>query len=141
MTSSAMPLFDAPRDERPRPGIPFRANEVRIYDLIAPHHGYKEAMPLDAIHRITGMSERTIKGIISELIITHGILIGASRHEPIGYFMIESDADRAVASEPLKAQIIQMLRRLKVINKPHQVREWLGQQAAELTGGSIDRVL
>ena len=69
---------------------------------------------------------------MAELVVAHRVLIGAGRQDPVGYFIIESDEDREVATAPLKGQIIQMLRRLRVLNSKHQVREWLGQQVAEI---------
>jgi hypothetical protein len=121
-----MTLFDQP-DALSASAIPARDTERRIYDLIAGHRGYQNPISLDSLRRITNLTERTIKGVVAELIVTHHILIGAGRGESIGYFMIESDEDRAVASVPLKGQVIQMLRRLRVINGKHQVNEWLGQ--------------
>lgn len=129
MTNPTLPLFDAatPADPLAASTIPVRANERRIYDLIAGHHGHKNPVSIEVLHRITNLSERATKLAVAELIVTHGVLIGASRQEPVGYFMIESDEDREVGSGPLRGQIIQMLRRLRVINGKAQVREWLGQ--------------
>jgi hypothetical protein len=129
-----MTLFDQPGDPMDALAastIPIRAVERRIYDLISGHRGHANPISIDSLHRITGMSERAIKATVAELIVTHRVLIGASRQDPIGYFVIETDADRAVASEPLKGQVIQMLRRLRVLNGTHQTREWLGQQVIE----------
>ncbi len=135
MTDS-LPLFASesapPVDALAASGLPASATERRIFDLIAPYRGHRNAIALDTLRRITGLTERTIKGAVAELVVTHRVLIGANRQTPIGYFIIESEADRAAASEPLKSQIIQMLRRLRVLNKPHQVREWLGQQVTEM---------
>jgi hypothetical protein len=127
------PLF--PADALAASGLPVRANERSIYDLIATRRGHTDPISIEVIRRVTGLTERSIKGAVAELIVSHKVLIGASRKEPIGYFMIESEEDRAIASEPLKGQIIQMLRRLRVLNSVHQVREWLGQQAVGETGG------
>jgi len=126
-----MTLFDQPTAAAADPlaasTIPVRAPERRIYDLIASHRGHANPIAVDLLHRITGMTERAIKDAVAELIVTHSILIGATRHKPFGYFIIESDDDRAAATAPLKGQVIQMLRRLRVINGKHQTREWLGQ--------------
>lgn len=115
-------------------GLPVKVTEQRVYDLIRTHRGHANPISIGSIHVITGLPERSIKGAVAELIVSHRVLIGASRQEPIGYFMIESDIDRTIAAEPLKGQIIQMLRRLRVLNNKHQVREWLGQCVAEMGG-------
>ena len=122
-----LPLFDTAADVLAQSTIPAKASERRIYDLIATHRGHASPISIETLHRITGMSERGIKGAVAELIVTHRVLIGASRQEPVGYFMIESDEDREVASAPLMGQIIQMARRLRAINGKQNVREWLGQ--------------
>lgn len=137
-----MTLFDTPAtapaaDPLAASTIPARAVERRIYDLIAGHRGHANPISIAVLHRITNLSERTIKATVAELIVTHGILIGAGRQEPIGYFIIESDDDRAAASVPLKGQIIQMLRRLRVINGKHQVNEWLGQLGLQGDAGEV----
>lgn len=130
MANSALPLFEstaAALDALAASTIPAREVERRIYDLIAPHTGHKNPISIASLHKITGLSERTIKAVVAELICTHRVLIGASRQDPIGYFIIQSDEDRTVASMPLMGQTLQMLRRLRVINGKHQTREWLGQ--------------
>lgn len=130
---SQVGLFaEAPSDKLGRSGIRASITERRVYDIVAAHRGHENAISIEIIRRMTSLSERAIKGAVAELVVTHHVLIGGSRQNPIGYFMIESDADRAAASAPLEGQIIQMLRRLRVLNSKHQVREWLGQQAAQL---------
>jgi hypothetical protein len=129
---SGMPLFDTNPDALTASKIHATGTERRIYDILVGAHGHRHAIPIRTIHSVTSLSERVIKDAVYELIVTHRVRIGAVRagigH---GYFMVESAEDAEIAIQPYKAQILTMLRRLKVLNGKVQVREWLGQMAVE----------
>lgn len=127
-----LPLFDPAADELAASRIPPAAKERRIFDLISPHRGHASAIPIRTLHTITGLSERSIKDAVAELIVTHKVLIGASRNADPGYFMIDTAHDQEIAVGAYKGQILAMLKRLRVLESPHKLREWLGQQVGEL---------
>lgn len=125
-----MPLFAPPApDELNTSGIAAKPNEMRIYSLLREHHGYRNPLSIKTLKSITGLSERVIKDVVHELIVTHKQRIGALRGEHPGYFMIETADDLDVAVKPYEGQILAMLRRLRVLQGKTRVREWLGQQA------------
>ena len=130
----SLPLFSQAADDLGASRIPASSHERRVYDFIRDHKGYKNPISIRLLHAATGLSERVIKDAVAELVVTHKIMIGALRSsgDSAGYFMIESADDQEVAAKAYKAQIIAMLRRLRVIQSPHKVREWLGQQVTDL---------
>ncbi|MFB3828937.1 MAG: hypothetical protein ACE15B_19380 [Bryobacteraceae bacterium] len=119
------PLFD---------GDPFAnstaqptTDELLIASLIWKHRGRQNPIAIARLRELTGFTERQIKGIVEQLVVTHKIQIGGRRQEPVGYFVVEDADDQAVAVEPYEAQIISMLRRLRVLASPRRLREFLGQ--------------
>jgi hypothetical protein len=122
----AGPFADSP--ERPRP------EEVLVAGLIWPHKGRTDPISIARLHELTKLSERDIKDVVEQLVITHHMKIGARRHEPFGYFFIEDAEDLAVAIGPYKAQVMAMLRRLKVLDSAHGRCEFAGQIRLLLEG-------
>lgn len=112
--------------------IPATVPESQILAAIAEHRGHKKPISIATLHQRTGLGERVIKDAVFELVVTHKIMIGASRGNAAGYYMIESAEDQELAAGPYEAQIIAMLRRLRVLRSPHKVREFLGQRMVEL---------
>jgi hypothetical protein len=133
---TGMPLFDAAletQDALDASRLNVTPVERRVYDLIKRHKGHRNPVSINYINNATGISERKIKDAVAELVTSHKILIGALRGAvSYGYFIIESAEDQEVALAPFRAQILSMLRRMRVLQGAHQVREWLGQQVAEL---------
>jgi hypothetical protein len=131
---TGLPLFDlAPSDVLTLSKIPASPVERQIFELIEPHRGHKQPISIAAIHTVTGLSERAIKDAVFELVVTHKVMIGASRGHSAGYYLVETSEDQELAARPYEAQIIAMLRRLKVLKSPHKLREFLGQQVADLS--------
>ncbi|HWE50496.1 MAG TPA: hypothetical protein VG273_11925 [Bryobacteraceae bacterium] len=128
-----LPLFDAMVDHLAASDIPASDKERRVYDLIARHKGHKNPISINHIHRITGISERGIKDAVAELVGSHRVMIGAMRgRDNFGYFLIESAEDQEIALAPYRNQVLAMLRRMRVLQGAHKVREWMGQEVAEL---------
>jgi hypothetical protein len=93
-----------------------RANPISITDL----------------REETGADERTVKEIVESLITFHKVRIGAARGKPNGYFMIRSIQDQEAAVKPYRSQVRAMLRRLRVLESPEAVKEFLGQLQTEV---------
>ena len=129
------PLFDQPVDG-PFARSKFRptGHETLIASLIWQHRGRARPISITRLQELTGLSERTIKGVVEELVVSHRMRIGARREDPSGYFIIEDAADLEAAVKPYKAQVIAMLRRLRALESAEAVREFLGQLALELEG-------
>jgi hypothetical protein len=77
------------------------------------------------------VSERTVKGIVEQLRVSHRCPIGASREAPAGYFWIRTAADRETAVRPYREQILSMWRTLRVLDSPSALRELHGQLRLE----------
>jgi hypothetical protein len=119
------PLFDAgPFDGSPNTPTP---EEILLGGLIWRHTGRANPISIAKLHEMTGYSERQIKGIVEQLVVTHHLQIGAKREEPAGYFVIQDVADREAAVGPYRSQILSMWRRLRVLEGPQTLRELLGQ--------------
>lgn len=105
--------------------------ERLVGGLIAQHRGRKNAIALRSLMDVTGKDERHVRGVVEQLIVSHRWRIGAALQAPSGYYMIETAEDLEMAVGTYRSQIFTMLRRLRVLMAPHQVRELLGQMTAE----------
>lgn len=130
-----LPLF-APEDRGPFGDSNTKPSpeELMVAGLIWRRRGRANPISIARLRELTGYSERQIKGIVEQLVITHRMRIGGSRQDPAGYFIVQDTADLAAAVEPYKSQILSMLRRLRVLDAPHARREFLGQIRLELEG-------
>jgi hypothetical protein len=108
--------------------------EVLIASLIWKHKGFRNPITIARLHEMTGFSERKIKSVVEQLIVTHRMKIGGNRQEPFGYFIAQNDEDLRAAVEPYKSQMIAMAKRVRVLDAPHSRRELLGQIRIELEG-------
>jgi len=115
------PLFDDPPL-----GITLPDDLRQVYQLISTRSA-GNPVSIAQIQAQTGHSERTVKGIVEQLVVEYRIKIGARRETPSGYFMITSAADLAAAVGPYKAQILAMWKRLRVLEERHALLELLGQ--------------
>jgi hypothetical protein len=74
---------------------------------------------------------REVKAAVESLVTVHRCRIGARRGEPAGYFWIQTAEDQAAAVGPYRAQILAMLRRLRVLDSAEDYRRFVGQLALE----------
>jgi hypothetical protein len=123
----AVPEVDPFADSTTEP----TADERRVAKLIAPHKGAANPVSIAVIAAATGLGERTVKGLVARLIVTHRMRIGGRREAPVGYFMIESATDLEVAVRPLRNQVIEMWHRLRVLENKHELARLLGQLSLE----------
>jgi len=108
--------------------------EILIAALIWFRRGRENPISIAEIIRISGvegLTERTVKGVVEQLVVTHRCRIGGRRDEPCGYFWIVDAEDQAVAVSPYKAQILSMLRRLRMLDSAEDYRVFVGQLALE----------
>lgn len=124
------PLFEASPalflQSKPTPA------ETLVAGLIWKHRGRNNSIALARIQELTGFSVRHIKDIVEQLVVTHKLQIGGRRDDPVGYFMIQDADDQATAVGPYKSQILAMFKRLRVLEAPHRLREFLGQLKLEV---------
>lgn len=123
------PLFeDSPFANSPANPSP---DEVLVGSLIWRHRGQSNPISIAKLQEHTGLSERTIKGIVEQLVVTHRIRIGGRREDPVGYFVINSASDQEAATKPYRNQILAMWRRLRVLEAKPALLELLGQLRLE----------
>ena len=129
-----MPLFDGPEsgpfaDSKITP----TAMERTVAEVVWGHRGRKQAISLAWLCKVVGKSERTVKGLIEQLVVTHRMRIGGYRGADgnVGYAVIVDAEDLAATVGPYKAQIISMWRRLRVLLNRTELAELQGQMRLE----------
>ena len=117
---------------------PFAASKVTptameriVAEIIWTHQGRKNPVSRAMLSKATGKTERDIKGVVEQLVVTHRARIGARREEPAGYFVIMDAEDLAAAVAAYRSQIFAMWRRLRVLLSKHELAELYGQLAME----------
>lgn len=129
---------DGPLFESPAAGGPFADSQLRptpaeiaVASLIWAHRGRTDPISISQIISIlgpgSGWSVREVKDIVFQLRVAHRMKIGAKRTEPFGYFRIVDLEDLETATHTYKAQILEMLRVLRVLETPERMREFEGQ--------------
>ncbi len=102
--------------------------EMLVGSVIWRHQG--RGNPISIARLIETFPEftvRKVKETVEQLVVTHRCRIGARRGDPEGYFWVVDAEDQAAAVKPYRAQIIAMLRRLRVLDSPEDYREFVGQ--------------
>lgn len=105
------------------------AKERVIAEMIWRHQGRANPISIAMLSKATGRTEREIKGIVEQLVVTHRMRIGGRRGEPVGYFVVVDLEDLETAVRPYRDQIFAMWRRLRVLLSPHALAEMAGQLA------------
>jgi hypothetical protein len=98
-----------------------------VAEIISQHQGRGNPISIAKLGACTGKSEREIKGIVEQLVVTHRMKIGGRRGDPAGYFVVVDADDLEMAVRPYRDQIFAMLRRLRVLMAPLAYRELKGQ--------------
>lgn len=89
--------------------------EQQLLDLLP--KGIERPRPLKELVKLTGWSNRRVRGIINRLIVIHHQPIGATYKQPNnGYFIITNNEERTTALAPLTSQIMMMTKRAQVIS-------------------------
>jgi hypothetical protein len=132
------PLFGGPA--RSTPGLsgafahspnPPENPVVRVVaGMIWQHQGRDNPISIDELSHAVGRDDRTIKGVVEDLIMQHGMLIGGRRGvkpekaegvvrqapemgAPAGYYIIRDAEDLKVACGPYEAQAESMMTRAR----------------------------
>jgi len=108
--------------------------EILIEGLIWQRRGRANPISIAEIIQVSGvegLSDRTVKGVVAQLIETHLCRIGSRRDEPCGYFWILDAEDQEAAVRPLKAEMRAFARRLRVLDSDEDYRTFMGQLALE----------
>lgn len=135
-----LPLFAAVPLEPARPGLldasklPATDAERRVAELLEPHQGRENPLPLAALCEATAMTEREVKGVIERLRSDHHVRIGARRTPPAGYFIVVDAADAEVALKPYREQVMTMLRTMRLFMTEADRQQLAGQLRLALEG-------
>lgn len=114
-------------------------DERAVWAVIARHRGRAEAVGLDAVAAMVGISERHVQFAISSLIEQRGLPIGSAVKKPMGYFVIETDAELAESLSQLTHRIVALARRVAAL-KQSTLPVVLQQLALELDTGTSPRL-
>lgn len=103
------------------------AEERVMAEVIWRHQGRANPISIAVLCKVMGKSERTVKGLKQQLIVTHRMRIGARREPPAGYFVIVDKEDLALTVSAYQGQVIEMWRVLRVLLEGHELRRLHGQ--------------
>lgn len=93
------------------------ADERTVADLIRAHRR-ANPIPLKELVVRTSFSERTVKLIVGELIVKHGMKIGASRELPrAGYFLCANASGVEAAVRPLRSTAESLRKRINALTR------------------------
>lgn len=129
------PLFERDADESgpfARSSIQPSPHEILVAGLIWLHQGRANPIPLARLREATRLTDRALKDIVRELRRTHWVMIGASRGQPSGYFIIRDELDLAVGVGPYRDQAIDAIQTVKLLAGKETVIELLGQMRMEV---------
>lgn len=88
-------------------------DEKRVLRLIP--KGSTNPRPQKELVRLTGFNARKLRLIINELIVKHGIPIGAQYTKPNGYYIVTNEDERGKAIVPLVSQYGELFKRAQSI--------------------------
>lgn len=81
-------------------------------------------------------TEREIKDAARGLVVDYKVRIGASRSKPFGYFLITTIQEARDTARPYISEIVELVRRVRVLLDPHDLAELQGQMGlGELLAG------
>ena len=81
------------------------------------HKGIDNAIAADQLARMVGLTTRNLRRRIRALIEHHGALIGSTRKQPSGYWIIVDPDELAIASASLMNLAVSLIKRAAVIRK------------------------
>ena len=136
MTTPQTRFLDGPDGQRLSP------DEQTVLRVLVTHHiGADHACPMKTMAERTGIPARRCQAIVNSLIVDHLIPIGSScRVGSHGWFLVESDDERAGQLAGLTERGAALMRRAKAFDYKHneRLRPYLSGQlewAALLDGG------
>ena len=91
-----------------------KKKKKRVLRLIP--KGSTNPRPQKELVRLTGFNARKLRLIINELIVKHGIPIGAQYTKPNGYYIVTNEDERGKAIVPLVSQYGELFKRAQSIH-------------------------
>lgn len=88
-------------------------DELKLIELLP--LGNQQPRPAKYLAIMLGVDTRHVRLLVNHLITDHHLPIGASQHEPTGYYWITNEQERLRAMAPLSSQINKMSRRLAAL--------------------------
>lgn len=88
-------------------------DELKLIKLLP--LGNQQPRPAQNIAIMLGVDTRHVRLLVNHLITKHHLPIGASQHEPTGYYWITNEQERLRAMAPLSSQINKMNQRLTAL--------------------------
>lgn len=85
----------------------------KLLSILRP--GAEQAITAGEIEQITGIDTRSVGSITAELVKDYGLLIGASRSKPFGYYIIENEAELKATLRSLNNEAQQTMQRHKAL--------------------------
>lgn len=99
--------------------------------IVAIPEGAEHPRAMREVARLVNLDTRTVRAIVHDLNVK-GYPIGASRHQPVGYFWATSDYELALALRPLTSQTREIQRRLAGLRRTAISKdEVLGEPTAD----------
>ena len=89
--------------------------ERAVLDVLLRHRGRAQAVGLEVVAGIAGVSGRLTREIVVQLIEHRGHQIGSAVKKPMGYFMIENEEELAESLSQLVHRITALARRVAAL--------------------------
>lgn len=99
----------------------------RLLWILTEHKGASNPIPLRELIAKTGIEGRELKAMVRSLVVDFEIPIGASRAEPVGYYMAMNATERLAAARPYIHEIRKLASRVKALIGGQAFIEELGQ--------------
>lgn len=112
--------------------VRFAVDAQAVARVLAKYRGRANAVGLDTVAALTGMTERQVQTAVAELIESHGMPIGSAVKKPMGYFLIETEDELVESLSQLTHRITALARRIAAL-KQSTTPLVLQQLAIELT--------
>jgi hypothetical protein len=90
-------------------------DERAVLDVLVRYRGRQEAVGLEIVAGIAGISERKVQEIVVHLIERHGWPIGSAVKSPMGYFLIENEEELAESLSQLVHRLTALARRIAAL--------------------------
>lgn len=112
-------------------------DEKKIVRILGEHRGAAAAIRSSSVAQLLKLpasenSRRWICQVVETLVLLHHLPIGASRTAPMGYFLIETQADLDLAINARWKEIYAHMRYLRALTSKQDVARLFGQAQLQL---------
>lgn len=142
---TSLPLFDSfaaqviSRTDDVLSTADLSAKAHRLLVVLRAHQGAARAVPLDELMHELSLGDRSVKALVQDLCLTHGIQIGRSRQLPSGYFLVASEDEAIESTRPMYAQAMTELRVIwRTRRGAASIRQFLQQISLDLDSSCMD---